>query len=422
MTDTAGAGLPHVVLVTSNPVPTGGMQTFTRSLVRWMCAAGWRVTVACNGRDIYSDAGLGRDDLQVRPVGWVDDQLAGDRAYSVRTILNRRAWFRAVKPDLAVFVQSSNTPFRAAIAGARLAGVPVVMTHRTLPWPIETAPSRRHLLGLIPGLGLHGRLLKIKTRVTATLSTRVVCNSEAVADAYASVYGYPRRCLTVIPNAVEPVAASVERDEPGYRDPLRVGYVGRLGIEKGVDILLKAIAQVPADVQTELHIAGDGPERDALEGLAAHIGLKNVIWHGEVADPQQVYRKLDLLVMPSRRESSSNTVLEAMSMGIPVVVSDAGGLPELVDHGACGIIIDVEDVSALAATIHRVARDHELRQQLCHAARARVEAHHHPRHVADAWLALMAEAAGREYIPVASPSDDKPMKRSAVYQYEEVGA
>ncbi len=382
---------PHLTLVTANPLRIGGMQTFTRFLVETACAAGWQVTVALSGEDIYGGIG---GSLEIEHMDWVDANLAGDRPYHLRTILARRRWFDRRRPDVALFVQSSNAPFRASVVGAALARVPVVITHRTMPWIRDFVPAGRHLLGLLPGLGLHNHRQVLRTRVTAMMADRIVYNSNSVREQYESIYHYPRRKGCVVVNAAPPAAVS-GRHGP-HRNGVTVGYLGRLADEKRIDVLVQALALMRHRQAVRLLLYGDGPLRESLIEMANRLGVGDrVELRGSTTDTAAAYAEMDIVAVCSRRESSSNTVLEAMSAGRAVVVSDAGGLPELIDDGRAGVCVPVGDVKALAEALDRLTATPSERIRLGDAAQVLARQGHAPGRVGKQWLALLSETAAR---------------------------
>ena len=403
------AARPHVALVTANPVTTGGMQTFTRYLVGRLLEADWRVTLALSGIDIYRDLASGEDPhLTVHPVDWVDETFKGDRAYQRATFMDRRRWFRRVRPDVALFVQSSNTPYRASIVGARLAGVPVVTTHRTLPWPIDDVPSRKHLFGLVRGIGLHRRRLVRRTWLTAALATRVVYNSHVVRVAYEQDYRYPVHKGAVIANGIDPSrvtdARRTEDEDPPDR-PIVIGYVGRLGAEKRVDLLVQAMAALQTGRPVTLHLFGEGPERDALGDLVERLGLADrVTFHGPTSDPRSAYEMIDVLVVCSDRESSSNAVIEAMASGKAVVVTRVGGLPELIEGGTCGVCVEPNDAPALTAALKQLVEGDRRRREIATRAREAAIRRHDPEKIGRQWEALLSGAARRGHRAQATGS------------------
>ncbi|MCU1538557.1 MAG: glycosyltransferase [Humibacillus sp.] len=156
-----------------------------------------------------------------------------------------------------------------------------------------------------------------------------------------------------------------------------VGYAGRLAPEKGVDTLLRAAALVPDLV---VRIAGDGPERSALEALAHDLSLDGrVHFVGVVpsAELPSFYRSLDVLAVPSLTTASwveqfGRVVLEAMACGTPVVVSDSGALPGVV--GDAALVVPEGDPAALAAALRQAGSDPDTHVRLRSAGLRRAAA------------------------------------------------
>jgi glycosyltransferase involved in cell wall biosynthesis len=151
--------------------------------------------------------------------------------------------------------------------------------------------------------------------------------------------------------------------------------VGRLVRDKAQDVLLDAFALLGDEFKEwRVGIVGDGRHEGALRKQAARLGISDrVDWHGVVGDPYAFYRSATIFALPSRVEGMSNALLEAMSCGLPVIVSDgAPGPLELVEDDVTGLVVPVNDSSALAAALRRLATDEPLRKRLGEAARARV--------------------------------------------------
>ena len=147
--------------------------------------------------------------------------------------------------------------------------------------------------------------------------------------------------------------------------------VGRLHEQKAHDVLLKAFQRLPnALSHWQLTVVGDGHLEDELSALANTLGIAaRVHWTGWVQDPHPYYQSAQIFVLPSRYEGMSNSLLEAMSCGLPVIVTGAcGGLLEIVAHGKNGFVVPVDDPDALAASIAQLASDQLLRERLGNAA------------------------------------------------------
>lgn len=194
-------------------------------------------------------------------------------------------------------------------------------------------------------------------------------------------HGVAEHRLTHIPNAIEPseftreLSAAAAREELGIRqDRLVVMTVGRLSIEKGPDRAIRAIAHVRQTYpEAELHLIGDGPERERLEDLTHSLGLADAVhFWGWQTQPQRFYEAADALLLPSRTEGLPNVVLEAMAMGVPVAATDVGGVSELLAHGRCGVILS-QDEQTWANRIAYLLESSARRALLARLARARIE-------------------------------------------------
>jgi sugar transferase (PEP-CTERM/EpsH1 system associated) len=155
-----------------------------------------------------------------------------------------------------------------------------------------------------------------------------------------------------------------------------IASVGRLVPVKNYALLLHAVARLANALPCRLLLIGEGPERAALERLAAQLGLeRRVAFPGHRDDVAQLLAEVDIFVLPSLSEGLSNTLLEAMAAGLPVVASDVGGNRELIEPERSGLLFPSGDVAALTAHLERLLGSGELRARLGEAAalRARTE-------------------------------------------------
>jgi glycosyltransferase involved in cell wall biosynthesis len=206
-----------------------------------------------------------------------------------------------------------------------------------------------------------------------------------------------------IPNAVEPVAMSVE---PRASTPITVLFVGRLERVKGVDVLLEAIPRALQRMPAIRFVIAGGSRRAPngmpyqsylQEQLASQISNEQVVVTGFVSNAvlETLYAQAHIAVVPSLLyESFSFTVAQAMMRGIPVVASRIGGIPETLDYGRCGVLVEPNDPQTLANAIVDLAQDAAKREQLGQAAREHALAHYSSDVVAKRILEVYEDALG----------------------------
>jgi glycosyltransferase involved in cell wall biosynthesis len=161
--------------------------------------------------------------------------------------------------------------------------------------------------------------------------------------------------------------------------PLVVGTVGRLDEIKGHRFLIAAVAHLleesPARRATlRVRLCGEGPARAALEADIDRRGLRDIVeLLGEHADVSAVMRSFNVFVLPSLAEGISNTILEAMASGLPVVATSVGGNPELVTDGRTGLLVSPANPAALAGALARYLDDEHLRRMHGRQGRSDIE-------------------------------------------------
>ncbi len=189
------------------------------------------------------------------------------------------------------------------------------------------------------------------------------------------------RRVVVVPNAVaippaEGAAGAVAAARAALGVPdgaTLLGMVGRLHPGKGHDLFLRALAILAGERPDVFGaIVGEGEDEARLRTLAASLGLAGrVAFTGFVADTDAYMRAMDVVLVPSRKDSLPLVALEAMARGRPVIASDTGDLPTAVLDGVCGFVVPVGDAEALAARARILLDDPALRRRMGEAARAR---------------------------------------------------
>lgn len=278
----------------------------------------------------------------------------------------RGAWDVGVCPRLARLLQAKRIKvlfgfmFHATIL-SRLIGVlcrvPIrVSSERAMAWD-----------------GLGRRMLN---RWTVPLATHVVAVSGRVAAYAAQKYRIPQDKLSIIPNGV-----SLDHFWPAPRPRKGVGRMigctARLHSKNDHATLLKAFAYVGLRwPDAQLLLVGRGPEETNLQALASTLGISDRIqFVGEQEDIAPYLHQLGLYVQASVAEGMSNSVLEAMASGLPVVATAVGGTPEVVVDGETGLLVPPRNPVALSEAIGRLLADRDLAEAFGRAGRARVEMH-----------------------------------------------
>ncbi len=206
-------------------------------------------------------------------------------------------------------------------------------------------------------------------QLTWRMSDAVVAVSEAVAT-FLRRAGVARHRIHVIPNSVDTTevrnARAVPRTEIGVaNDAPLILFVGRLHRQKGLDLLLHALAVLHHSLpHAVLAVAGDGPERPRLARLAVELGVADhVRWLGWQPNPLGLMKTADVLAAPSRWEGMPNVILEAMAAGTPVVGTAVEGITELLRPGR-GVLVPPDDPTGLAEALRHLLGDAHRRSQI----------------------------------------------------------
>lgn len=357
--------------------PIGGMQNHTGTLTRCLDAQGHRQTV-------------------------LTSRLGGPRG--------------TTRQGRAVTVHRTGLPVTrlrqlwavAALPAALRRGIPrvdVVHAHQgedLAVLPLGLLAARRHRCPLVVtvhcsvGHTLAGRSLRTRLlrRFGGWIEGKVLRRADAVVvltertAVQLRTAGVPAERIDTIPSGFDPALFAGGTDDvfPGLGRP-RIGYVGRLAPQKRPDLLVRAFDRMTRPA--ELVVVGDGPDCALVRRLAAEsphadrITLAGFVEHTAVP---AVLASLDVLVLPSAYEEMGSVLTEAMATGLPVVASDVGGIPEVVENGGSGLLVPPGDVAALAAALDRLVAEPHLRALLATGARQRATDY--------AWPALSSRVGG----------------------------
>jgi glycosyltransferase involved in cell wall biosynthesis len=222
------------------------------------------------------------------------------------------------------------------------------------------------------------RNLKVQRFVWGRVD-RVLSVSERLADRMARDVGFPRERIHTIRNGLD-LAQWGAGDRARTRaalgataDDVLVLAVGRLVPVKNHALLLSAFAQARKNVtRGRLLIAGDGSLKTELEARIRSLGMEgDVTMLGERRDIPDLLAACDVFVLSSDSEGMSNTIIEAMAAGRPVIATDVGGNPELVADGDTGLLVDRGNADAMASAMVALASDAALRERMGTAGRER---------------------------------------------------
>jgi glycosyltransferase involved in cell wall biosynthesis len=212
-------------------------------------------------------------------------------------------------------------------------------------------------------------------------------------------YGYfPAERIRAIPNGVvipppDPTARARVRAEFGLGDDPTLIVVSRLHPDKGIQELLDATDKLRAEVPAlRLLVVGDGAHRSPLEEQTRRLGLDDVaVFTGFRTDVTALLRAADVSVLPSHHENMPYSVLEAMAVGLPVVATAVGGVPEVVVDGETGILVPPGDAGPLKEALASLLRDRAAASAMGRAGLARVRARFTRRHMLEATEAYCLE-------------------------------
>lgn len=269
-----------------------------------------------------------------------------------------------------------------------------------------TASPVVNVVHVVPGAARHEgepawacALRRLMTVVSRRYVARLIAVSRAVEDGLLAD-GVSVSPVTLIPNGVNAAALRREADaaqvRAGREGAPRVGFLGRLERIKGADTFVEAAARLADQFPTATFVVGgEGSRRAELEELATTLGLSGrLTFAGFVSSAPRFLAGLDVVLVPSRSEALGMTALEAMALGLPVVASRVGGLPEVVQHGVTGYLVPPGDPGALAATTAHVLVDAALAERLGAAGRLAVDERFSLDRMVAAYVALYREVAG----------------------------
>lgn len=330
----------------------GGAFEHVRSLARAISEQGHEVAI-CGPHAHHRDLGVELIELEiVRPLSPAADTRAVGELIRV---------VRRFRPDL-VHAHGSKGGVMARMARLGAPRIPLVFT-----------PHGFAFAGHF-SRGWETRSFRAAESALAPLATRIICVCEAEAR-LARLVGARR--VRVVHNGIDP--PSEFGPEPMVRglaaDGPLIGVLSGLRPGKGLETMIEAISLVRADgSRAQLVVAGEGVERARLERLAVDRGISDAVHLvGLSPDPYAFLGAIDAFVLPSWAESFPYSVLEAMAVGLPIVATRVGGVPEAIENGVSGLLVEPRSPDQLAASVNAIVGDPVTAATLGAAARRRRE-------------------------------------------------
>jgi glycosyltransferase involved in cell wall biosynthesis len=278
--------------------------------------------------------------------------------------------FKELRPDVVHL--HNPTPAIYAGVSARMAGVPSIV-------------STRHSLVAPP----HNLVRELKYCVAACFCDWVVGICDATANNIRKMHSIPAHKIRCVYNGTVPLARARQEQWPA-KSGFTLIYVGRLETVKNHALLLNGFREALASLpDLRLWIVGDGSERKNLEILSVHLGISpQVTFWGQQLDVTPFFSAADAFIMSSKSEGLPVSLLQAFSLGLPSIVTDVGGMAEVVRLARAGIMVPPMDVEGMAAAIVRMATFDQERAQFSLNAEAAFHSRFTLRTMADAYMDL----------------------------------
>jgi glycosyltransferase involved in cell wall biosynthesis len=363
----------RTLLFVTNAGGFGGTEKHLLELIKRLGQSGVQPFILQVGADVYADHLQGNEPFCV-----------GVRSEKIRNSLwDWFRFFRRTRPDIVVFVNSwvRSFPWYSSMA-ACLAGVPrrfAIQHSIAQPLAKVEGMSMRNVLRRLLG---GRRRTRLASSVSALFCDATICVSNAVRDRLVTDYRFPPNKTITIYNGVSvPEFVPSESNRASVRARLGLGpeefllvSVARLGELKGLDILLLAMARVLSHgLSCKCIIVGDGPLKKSLSDQAGALGLDGrVFFEGFQKDVRPYLQTADAFVLTSDWEGFPLSVLEAMSCGLPCVVTNVGGNAEAVHHMVHGLIVAPRSVDEAADAISYLVTHPRERAEMSKMVRARV--------------------------------------------------
>ena len=263
----------------------------------------------------------------------------------------------------------------------------------SIEWAMANTPALVRHIHVEDGFGPEERNQQLPRRVwTRRLLLRratVAVPSRVLWRLAEQVWRLPRRHLRYIPNGID-LTRFAAPARPPSAVPV-IGTVAALRPEKNLARLIRAFAGVHAQTPCRLVIAGDGPQRPALQALAQELGIAGAVaFPGHVSDTPAMYNGFDIFALSSDTEQMPLSLLEAMAAGLPVAATDVGDVRTMLAPDNAAFVVSAAGDAPLAAALAALLADPRRRDRIGQANRRRAEAEFDEQKMFAAWQALLA--------------------------------
>lgn len=374
-----------IVLFVDASWEVGGLTSYVLGLARGFRARGFTIAAICHPGEVVAPLreALAREGVRVHAV----EEGAPSVAARLRRVRELTAVVRQYPRCVLALMMGYFTGGGVMTLAGVLGGAAAIVRADLQP-PVPPITWRQTAL------------LRLKDQVTR----RVVVGAIENREAFARHMGRDFRKIDVVNTGIDlgrfhpKGGRSATRSALGYApDDLVIGTSSRLSEErKGVHHFIDMAAQVgQAFPRAKFLIVGDGLLRQSLEDQAARLDLSSrVQFTGWRPDVVELLESMDVYVMPSLYEGGPTTVLEAMAIGLPVVATRVGMVPEVMDDGRTGLIVGPGDHSEMAAAVGKLLSDDRFRADIAKAARQHAECHFSINRMAEGYLEVFARAVG----------------------------
>lgn len=335
----------------------GGMEVHTLGLIKSLLRRGFRIELVCCKHHFYDERikSFGGDNIKLVHI----DLGINDKGIGVK-----RKWKKVlsgIESETLILVKGVYHVGRIRFLRlCRQYFKHFYYIEHSDPPPMPPKTSKKHLGGLLRGVGLWWYREKLLRKVRPLYADKIISVSDGAAKSLVMHCGYPADKVKVVKNGIDCKhfvrnidTGNAFRQRYGIpKDAFVFGMMTRLDYVKGIDIAIEAFHSLLTKQKNKnfyLVITGGGKEKLNLSNMAEMLKLnERVLFIGFVERPEDVFCSYDVILLPSNREGLPLALLEGMAAGCLPIVSNAGGMPEVVDQKELGWVINVGDIKGLS--------------------------------------------------------------------------